>query len=77
MTSLTRTRRLAAAVATAFALALPAGAADPPAPDRGLPVGARAPEFALADRHGRTRALGEFLAEGRVLALLFYRSADW
>ena len=47
------------------------------APSRvGLPIGTRAPDFALVDQLGRTRDLESLLSRGK-LALVFYRSADW
>jgi cytochrome oxidase Cu insertion factor (SCO1/SenC/PrrC family) len=42
----------------------------------GLPIGTRAPDFALVDQRGQTRDLDSLLARGK-LALVFYRSADW
>ena len=38
--------------------------------------GERALPFALVDQHGQTRALDEWLGKGLV-AVVFYRSADW
>jgi peroxiredoxin len=40
-------------------------------PDKGLPVGAPAPEFELPDLDGRPRSLGLLLAVGRPVLLLF------
>jgi cytochrome oxidase Cu insertion factor (SCO1/SenC/PrrC family) len=54
------------------------GRADdkPPEEKTGLPVGAKAPDFALKDQNGMERTLGEFVKKGKV-ALVFYRSAGW
>jgi peroxiredoxin len=43
-------------------------------PDRGLPLGAPAPAFALPDLDGETRSLAGLLAHGRPVALLFVSS---
>ncbi len=40
-------------------------------PDKGLPVGAPAPEFELPDLQGEPRSLGKLLALGRPVLLLF------
>ena len=42
----------------------------------GLPVGQKAPAFALADQNGKELTLQGLLKKGAV-ALVFYRSADW
>ncbi|RUL89058.1 redoxin domain-containing protein [Tautonia sociabilis] len=63
--------------------AVPAPAAEPNAQDTlededtGLPVGALAPSFSLKDQEGKQRSLDEFLIEGKTVALVFFRSADW
>ena len=63
--------------ALALLYAAPLSAADPaPETKTGLPVGAKAPAFALKDQSGQERSLDEFLKKGNV-ALVFYRSADW
>jgi hypothetical protein len=47
------------------------------APDApGLPIGADAPDFELRDQHGNPRTSRELTSQG-LLALVFYRSADW
>ncbi|CAN5558041.1 hypothetical protein BH09PLA1_BH09PLA1_17200 [soil metagenome] len=52
-------------------------AGDPaPADKTGLPVGTKAPKFALQDQAGKERTLDEFLKDGTV-ALIFHRSAGW
>jgi hypothetical protein len=49
----------------------------------GIKVGERAPDFKLKDQQGEERALKEFIgdpdkdADDAVIALVFYRSADW
>lgn len=52
----------------------PAERPQAPEPDRGLPVGALAPTFALPDLDGQTRSLASFLAPGRPVLLLFVAS---
>ncbi len=42
----------------------------------GLPIGARAPGFALVDQRGKIANLPSLLNRGK-LALVFFRSADW
>ena len=42
----------------------------------GLPIGARAPDFALVDQSGSIANLAPLLARGK-LAVVFFRSADW
>jgi len=46
-------------------------------PDQGpgLRVGERAPGFSLVDQSGQSRALGTL--GGGLVAIVFYRSADW
>jgi cytochrome oxidase Cu insertion factor (SCO1/SenC/PrrC family) len=51
-------------------------AAAPAGNGLGIAVGERAPDFTLVDQAGRERSLAPLL-EGRKLALLFFRSADW
>jgi cytochrome oxidase Cu insertion factor (SCO1/SenC/PrrC family) len=61
----------------ATAPARPAGGSPvPPARADGLPVGSKAPAFALKDQQGEARTLDDFLKKGKV-ALVFYRSAKW
>jgi cytochrome oxidase Cu insertion factor (SCO1/SenC/PrrC family) len=49
----------------------------------GIAVGKKAPDFVLQDQQGKERSLKEFIgepekeADDAVLALVFYRSADW
>ena len=49
----------------------------------GIKVGEKAPDFKLKDQQGQERALKEFFgepdkeADATVIALVFYRSADW
>ncbi|QDV32551.1 thioredoxin domain-containing protein [Tautonia plasticadhaerens] len=45
--------------------------------ETGLAVGSQAPRFTLSDQSGERRSLDEFLGEGKKVALVFYRSADW
>ena len=49
---------------------------DSPSREIGLRIGEQAPEFALRDQSGRTRKFVDFRGKG-IVALLFYRSADW
>lgn len=64
-------------LAGAFAIGLVASAlAETAAPEPGLAVGQRAPDFALVDQTGERRSLATLLERGK-LALVFYRSADW
>ncbi len=49
---------------------------DPPSKEIGLRVGEQAPDFTLKDQSGRTRKFADFRGKG-IVALLFYRSADW
>jgi hypothetical protein len=42
----------------------------------GLPIGARAPGFALVDQRGEIANLPSLLTRGK-LAVVFFRSADW
>jgi cytochrome oxidase Cu insertion factor (SCO1/SenC/PrrC family) len=51
-------------------------AASPTPGGPGIAVGQTAPDFTLVDQAGRKRSLAPLL-EGRKLALLFFRSADW
>jgi hypothetical protein len=61
----------------ATASARPAGGSPvPPARADGLPVGSKAPAFALKDQKSEERTLEHFLKNGKV-ALVFYRSAKW
>ena len=61
----------------ATAPARPAGGSPvPPARADALPVGSKAPAFALKDQKGEERTLDGFLKKGKV-ALVFYRSAKW
>jgi cytochrome oxidase Cu insertion factor (SCO1/SenC/PrrC family) len=54
------------------------GAAGRAATDsHGLEVGAKAPGFKLRDQAGQEHSLSEFVQKGKVVALVFYRSADW
>ena len=41
-----------------------------------IAVGDRAPNFVLQDQMGEEQSLGDLLTQGMV-ALVFYRSADW
>jgi len=50
--------------------------AEASATEIGLHVGEKAPGFALKDQHGVTRTLAGYTKKG-IVALLFYRSADW
>lgn len=45
--------------------------------DPGLKMGQEAPEFTLKDQEGKERSSKEFLKDGKLVALVFYRSADW
>ena len=45
--------------------------------ERGLAVGDRAPDFTLSDQAGSRRSLASLLARRSLLAIVFYRSADW
>jgi cytochrome oxidase Cu insertion factor (SCO1/SenC/PrrC family) len=75
------TRTIASAAALLLLIAAPAVAeAQPkpaPAERTGLAVGAKAPKFSLKDQNGAQKSLDEFLSKGRLVALVFYRSADW
>lgn len=63
----------------------PSPAVTPPPSDKsaqampdqgpGLRVGERAPGFSLVDQSGQSRALGTL--GGGLVAIVFYRSADW
>jgi hypothetical protein len=44
--------------------------------DPGIGVGEKAPAFALRDQNGEAHALADLLGD-EILALLFFRSADW
>jgi hypothetical protein len=61
----------AACASIALTLALPAAAAD-----LGPAIGTQAPAFSLTDQKGSEPALGSLLGRG-VLAVVFFRSADW
>ncbi|MEM7155817.1 MAG: hypothetical protein AAF799_23405 [Myxococcota bacterium] len=52
-------------------------AAPVPTEGPGVAVGERAPAFSLADQSGKTRSLDEWLGKDRLVAIVFYRSADW
>jgi hypothetical protein len=44
----------------------------------GIAIGETIPPFSMADQTGATRKLADLMgAEDKVLALVFYRSADW
>jgi hypothetical protein len=47
-----------------------------PLAEGGVAVGERAPEFTLRDANGEVHALADLLGD-EILALLFFRSADW
>lgn len=47
------------------------------AEETGLTVGSTAPKFTLKDQSSEQRSLDEFLGQGKKVALVFYRSADW
>ena len=49
---------------------------SPVAEEHALKVGMPAPAFVLNDQDGKKRSLEEFTKQGLV-ALVFYRSADW
>ena len=73
--------RLPALAAAILLLAAPAAwpqgkARSAPEGQTGLKAGEPAPKFTLKDQEGRERSLDEFLTKGMV-ALVFYRSADW
>jgi cytochrome oxidase Cu insertion factor (SCO1/SenC/PrrC family) len=65
----------------ALLLVLPTalGADNPPErrDDTGLAVGEPAPRFTLKDQSSRDRSLDQLLQKGKVVALVFFRSADW
>jgi cytochrome oxidase Cu insertion factor (SCO1/SenC/PrrC family) len=65
---------LCAAVALGAILSTGAGAAR--AGDWGPAIGSPAPAFELSDQQGRVHTLDSLLGR-RVLAIVFYRSADW
>jgi cytochrome oxidase Cu insertion factor (SCO1/SenC/PrrC family) len=48
---------------------------DPNPP--GLETGKPAPEFKLTDQQGKQRSLAGFRAEGKKIAIVFHRSAEW
>jgi len=52
------------------------GEASGPAPEIGLRVGDKAPDFELRDQRGVSRTLAGYAKKG-IVALLFFRSADW
>jgi hypothetical protein len=55
----------------------PALAADPPPEEKtGLKIGEKAPEFKLKDQAGVERSLTD-LRKDRIVALVFFRSANW
>jgi cytochrome oxidase Cu insertion factor (SCO1/SenC/PrrC family) len=64
-----------AALAAWLSAGIPAGRAA--TDSHGLEVGAQAPGFNLRDQVGQEHSLSEFLQKGKVVALVFYRSADW
>jgi len=43
----------------------------------GFSVGAKAPEFKLKDKDKNEHALADFQKKAKLVALVFYRSADW
>lgn len=44
----------------------------------GIPVGAKAPSFSLADQNGKKRSLADISGpQKKKVALVFHRSADW
>lgn len=51
--------------------------ANVPTEGPGLAVGERALALSLPDQHGKTRSLDEWLGKDRLVAVVFYRSADW
>ena len=62
---------------TAVLTCLPSNAAEEASPEKtGLPVGEKAPAFALKDQSGKEVSLESLLKSGPV-ALVFHRSADW
>lgn len=66
-------RRVALLALAALLLAASPGPAAPP--DAPLDVGAEAPDFALADQHGKTVRLAELLARRPYVVLAFYVQA--
>ena len=46
-------------------------------PEIGIKIGEAAPEIRLNDQSGRKRSLDDFGKEKGIVALLFFRSADW
>jgi cytochrome oxidase Cu insertion factor (SCO1/SenC/PrrC family) len=44
--------------------------------ERGVAVGEKAPEFELRDSSGKPHTLADLLGD-EILAVLFFRSADW
>jgi cytochrome oxidase Cu insertion factor (SCO1/SenC/PrrC family) len=79
MSSPYRSLAFAAAVALLLATAARPQETGKPAPEEltGLKVGEKAPRFTLKDQEGKERSLDELLTEGKAVALVFYRSADW
>jgi cytochrome oxidase Cu insertion factor (SCO1/SenC/PrrC family) len=60
-----------------LALTTAAPAAEPASPEAtGLAVGQKAPDFTLKDQNSRDVSLTALLKKGLV-AVVFYRSADW
>ena len=44
----------------------------------GIPVGAKAPSFSLADQDGKKQSLADISGpQKKKVALVFHRSADW
>ena len=43
----------------------------------GIKVGQEAPDFKLKDQNGKDVSLKDLGKEGKQVALVFYRSADW
>jgi cytochrome oxidase Cu insertion factor (SCO1/SenC/PrrC family) len=79
MSSPHRSLAFAAAVALLLATSARPQEKGKPAPEErtGLKVGEKAPKFTLLDQEGRERSLDELLKQGKTVALVFYRSADW
>lgn len=70
-------KKLLLPLLTALLTCLQASAAEEASPEKtGLPVGQKAPAFALKDQSGKDVSLESLLKSGPV-ALVFHRSADW
>jgi cytochrome oxidase Cu insertion factor (SCO1/SenC/PrrC family) len=71
--------RITAALAIAVAAAPGAFSQAEEAPEEltGIAVGEQAPGFSLKDQNGETKALSDLLEDGKLVALVFHRSANW